>query len=106
MRTATEATKRRIERLGAKPTKPAWLKLAIYDALNDKPMSLARERRMCTALTIEYPTRPVVRRPWMGAELTAEMDDAGVTDATVRWLVTRHIYEQELAGHAPALEVT
>ena len=51
-------------------------------------------------------TRPAVRRPWMGAELTAEMDNAGVTDATVRWLVTRHIYEQEIAGHAPALEVT
>jgi len=49
--------------------------------------------------------RPKVRRPWMGAELSAEMDNAGVTDATVRWLVTRHIYTQELAGHAPALEV-
>jgi hypothetical protein len=49
--------------------------------------------------------RPKVRRPWMGYELSAEMDVAGVTDATVRWLVTRYIYEQELAGHAPALEV-
>jgi len=49
--------------------------------------------------------RPPVRRPWMGEELTAEMDNAGVTDATVRWLVTRHIYEQELAGPVPALEV-
>jgi len=49
--------------------------------------------------------RPKVRRPWMGAELTAEMDKAGVTDATVRWLVTRYIYERELAGPVPALEV-
>jgi hypothetical protein len=38
----------------------------------------------------------------MGAELTAEMDKAGVSDATVRWLVTRYIFEKELAGHAPA----
>jgi len=106
MRTTTQTTKHRIDRLGVKPTKPAWLKLAIHDALHDKPMSLARERRMCTALFIEYPTRPKVRRPWMGAELTVEMDKAGVTDAAVRWLVTRHIYERELAGPVPALEVT
>jgi hypothetical protein len=41
----------------------------------------------------------------MGAELTVEMDKAGVTDATVRWLVTRYLCEREIAGHAPALEV-
>ena len=87
MRTTTQTTKRRIERLGVKPTKPAWLKLAIYDALHDKPMSLAREHRMCTALFIERPTRPAVRRPWMGAELSAAMDAAGVSDADVRQLV-------------------
>jgi len=50
-------------------------------------------------------TRPAVRRPWMGAELTAEMDKAGVTDATVRWLVTRYIFEKELAGRVPGVEV-
>ena len=44
--------------------------------------------------------RPAVRRPWMGYELSREMDAAGVSDATVRWLVTRHIYQQELAGKA------
>jgi hypothetical protein len=41
----------------------------------------------------------------MGRELSAEMDAAGVTDATVRWLVTRHIYEQEIAGPVPGSEV-
>lgn len=53
--------------------------------------------------TVRRPTRrkrPVVRRPWMGVELSAAMDAAGMSDATVRWLVTRHIYEQELAGKA------
>jgi hypothetical protein len=49
--------------------------------------------------------RQRVRRPWMGAELTAEMDKAGVTDATVRWLVTRYIFEKELAGRVPGVEV-
>jgi hypothetical protein len=38
--------------------------------------------------------RPVIRRPWMGAELTAAMDAAGMTDADVRQIVAR-----ELAGH-------
>jgi hypothetical protein len=56
------------------------------------------------------PTEPVrkrlpVRRPWMGTELSAAMDETGVTDATVRWLVTRHIYTLELAG-ASGPEVT
>jgi len=32
-------------------------------------------------------TRPRVRRPWMGAELSAAMDAAGVSDADVRQLV-------------------
>ena len=158
MRTCTDATKAIIaSQVAAQGSyrydgfAPA-LEAAIWDALHDKPMSLARERRMCKALGIEAPpneyavpecpgcggaphvaregchgnggtavvladgetvrktaaqrTRPVVRRPWMGAELSVEMDAAGVTDATVRWLVTRHIYMQELAGHAPALEVT
>lgn len=53
--------------------------------------------------TVRRPTRrkrPVVRRPWMGVELSSAMDAAGMSDATVRWLVTRHIYEQELAGKA------
>ena len=55
MRTTTEATKAAIASLSAKPPKPAGLKLALYDALRDKPMSLQRERRMCAALGIEAP---------------------------------------------------
>jgi hypothetical protein len=55
MRTATTSTTQQIATLSAKPTKPAWLKLALHDALHDKPMSLARERRMCAALGIDAP---------------------------------------------------
>lgn len=54
-RTTTPATKAQIASLGQKPTKPAWLKLALHDALHDKPMSLDRERRMCAALGIDAP---------------------------------------------------
>jgi hypothetical protein len=48
--------------------------------------------------------RPVVRRPWMGRDLTAAMDAAGITDEDVRRLVTRYIFEKELAGREPGLE--
>lgn len=55
MRTTSAATKRRIASLSTKPTKPAWLKLALHDAIHDKPMSLERERRLCLALDIQPP---------------------------------------------------
>ena len=130
-RTTSPATKAQIASLSTKPTKPAWLKLALHDAIHDKPMSLERERRMCAALGIEAPPneyavpecpgcggephvgacngnggtaivlapnetvrrqgqsrpRPAVRRPWMGYELSAAMDAAGISDADVRQLV-------------------
>ncbi len=149
MRTCSETTKAQVAAMSAKPTKPAWMKLALYDALNDKPMSEKRERRMCAWLNIEAPAvlvsvhpcpsceargivkshadgldchsngghaivlapgetvrRPAkakrrrpVRRPWMGAELTAAMDAAGMTDEDVRQIVAR-----EVAGRAPGME--
>ncbi len=43
--------------------------------------------------------RPPVRRPWMGAELTAAMDAAGMTDENVRQIVARW-----LAGRNPGEE--
>jgi hypothetical protein len=49
--------------------------------------------------TVRRPTRrkrPVVRRPWMGVELSAAMDAAGVTDDDVRRLVAA-----TLAGPVP-----
>jgi len=39
--------------------------------------------------------RPRVRRPWMGAELSAAMDAAGVSDADVRQLVAAALEGQE-----------
>lgn len=39
--------------------------------------------------------RPAVRRPWMGAELSAAMDAAGISDADVRRLVAASLKEQE-----------
>ena len=43
--------------------------------------------------------RPYVRRPWMGAELTAAMDAVGMTDADVRRILAR-----EVAGRVPGVE--
>ncbi len=43
--------------------------------------------------------RRPVRRPWMGAELTAAMNAAGMTDEDVRQIVAR-----EVAGRAPGME--
>lgn len=40
-------------------------------------------------------SRPAVRRPWMGAELSAAMDAAGMSDADVRRLVAASLKEQE-----------
>lgn len=49
-RTATYSTKQEIASLSAKPTKPAWLKVAIHNAIHDRPMSRKREDRMRLAL--------------------------------------------------------
>ena len=147
-RTTSTATKVKIASLSAKPTKPAWLKLALHDAIHDKPMSLERERRMCAALGIEAPPpeysvpacpgcggephvgachgnggeavvladgetvrrfgprrkRPCVRRPWMGAELSAAMDAADVTDADVRRLVAASIEIEITYAEPQAIE--
>jgi len=72
VRTTSKVTKRQIASLSAKPTKPSWLKLAIRDALNDKPMSLERERRMCAALGIRPRYRTRYWRPCLPASLTPE----------------------------------
>jgi hypothetical protein len=131
-RTTTQTTKAQIAALSAKPTKPAWLKLALHDALRDKPMSLSRERRMCAALSIEAPPNEyavpecpgcggaphVAREGCNGNGGTAVVLADGETVTTPRgpW-VSKALPEvaamvrglqlclERKAGHAPALEV-
>ena len=55
MRQCTRSTADNIARFDSLPTKPTWLKLALSDVRNGKPMSLKRERRMCEALGIDPP---------------------------------------------------
>ena len=55
MRQCSPSTADNIARLDSLPTKPTWLKLALSDVRNGKPMSLKRERRMCEALGIDPP---------------------------------------------------
>ena len=133
MRTATTSTTQQIATLSAKPTKPAWLKLALHDALHDKPMSLSRERRMCAALGIEAPPNeyavpecpgcggaPHVAREGCngnGGTVVVLADGDRVTTPRGPWVskarpeVAAMVRGLEAclarkAGHAPALEVT
>ena len=92
-RTTSPTTKQEIASLSAKPTKPTWLKLAIHDALHERPMSAKRERRLRLALGLEPSTRPCYYRPCLPATLTPEQR------AQVR------AYALELAGPAPGVEV-
>ena len=71
-RTCTDATKRKIARMGYFRTRPAWLRAAVNDALSDKPMSLRRERKMRIALGFEPPQRPRYWRPCLPMTLTPE----------------------------------
>lgn len=66
MRECSSSTQAEIARLSELPTKPAWLKLAVYDATHGKPMSRQREERMINALSlpplprlVETPACPV-----------------------------------------------
>jgi hypothetical protein len=76
----------------------------VHDAgpcAEDKP--IAAVVALAPGETVRRPAkakrRPPVRRPWMGAELTAAMDAAGMTDEDVRQIVA-----QALAGRAPGME--
>lgn len=55
MRTATQSTIAKIAALSEKPSRPAWLRATIHDALSGKAMSADRERRLCEALGIQPP---------------------------------------------------
>ena len=61
--------------------RPAWLRVAVNDALHGKPMSLRRERRMCAELGIAMPQRPRYWRPCLPATLTPEQRAQVVTYA-------------------------
>ena len=78
MRTCDQSIKRQIEALGPKPTKPAWLVTAVWDALNDRPMSRKREVRMCKALGLDPGTRTPYYRPCLSLELKARLDGEDV----------------------------
>ena len=72
MRQCSPSTADNIARFDSLPTKPTWLKLALSDVRNGKPMSLKRERRMCEALGIDPPQRKRYYRPCLPVELTPE----------------------------------
>ena len=72
MRTCTDYTKHKIEQMGYFRNHPAWLRVAVNDALHDKPMSARRERHMCDELGIELQPRTRYWRPCLPATLTPQ----------------------------------
>ena len=78
MRQCTQSTADNIARLDNLPTKPTWLKLALSDVRNGKPMSLKRERRMCEALGIDPPQRKRYYRPCVDPEIGEVIKDMGI----------------------------
>ena len=74
MRTCNLSTRRKIEAHSDFPyfrDYPKWLQVAIWDSLNDRSVSLHRERRICDALGIEPPTpRKRYYRPCLPTTLT------------------------------------
>ena len=78
MRQCSPSTADNIARLDSLPTKPTWLKLALSDVRNGKPMSLKRERRMCEALGIDPPQRKRYYRPCVDPEIGEVIKDMGI----------------------------
>ena len=78
MRKCTRSTADNIARFDSLPTKPTWLKLALSDVRNGKPMSLKRERRMCEALGIDPPQRKRYYRPCVDPEIGEVIKDMGI----------------------------
>ena len=78
MRQCTRSTADNIARFDSLPTKPTWLKLALSDVRNGKPMSLKRERRMCEALGIDPPQRKRYYRPCVDPEIGEVIKDMGI----------------------------
>lgn len=78
MRQCSPSTADNIARFDSLPTKPTWLKLALSDVRNGKPMSLKRERRMCEALGIDPPQRKRYYRPCVDPEIGEVIKDMGI----------------------------
>ena len=91
MRKCTRSTADNIARFDSLPTKPTWLKLALSDVRNGKPMSLKRERRMCEALGIDPPQRKRYYRPCVDPEIGEVIKDMGidVNAVLLEYLVAR-----------------
>lgn len=89
MRTCSKTTKAKLKRI-PRVFPDDKTRLAYHDAMNDKPMSQARENRMLKALGLKRPPRRFYR-PCLSVELGDEIKNAGIDLETALW---NYLYER------------
>lgn len=96
-RTCTDATRAKCAVLEPHKGRADWLRIAISDCVNGRPVSLAREDRMCRALGIPSPKRQPRRfyRPCLSVELGEIMREYGWSPEVILWQWVREYQAQE-----------
>ena len=89
MRTCSKTTKAKLSKI-PRIFPNEQTRVAYYDAMNDKPMSAPRERRLLVALGIAKPPRRFYR-PCLSVELGEALKDAGIDLETSLW---NYLYER------------
>lgn len=87
MRTCSKATKAKLSKI-PRVFPSEWVRVAYYDAVNDKPMSAERERRMMAALGIAKPPRRFYR-PCLSVELGEAIREYDIDVEAELWTIVR-----------------
>jgi beta-galactosidase GanA len=97
MRTCSNETKAKLMRRNAPPLHPGWVLSAYWDALNNKPMSVNREKKLCEAMGLNKPPRASRRfyRPCLSVELGEIMREYGWSPEVILWQWVREYQAQE-----------
>lgn len=87
MRTCSNETKAKLMRRSAPPLHPAWVLTAYWDALNNRPMSVNREKKLCEAMGLNKPPRASRRfyRPCLSVELGEALQGTGIDIEATLW---------------------
>ncbi len=97
MRRCSQLTRAQLRRLDFLPTKPPWLKLAIYDALTNGPMAAKREKRMIRALGLRKRKYIPYHRPCLPKELGERIKQYNID---VEAVIEKAIEERKQANEA------
>jgi beta-galactosidase GanA len=95
MRTCSKETKAKLMHRSAPPLHPGWVLSAYWDALNDRPMSVNREKKLREAMGLN--SRPARRfyRPCLSVELGEIMREYGWSPEVILWQWVREYQAQE-----------